>query len=169
MDDILTILFYLIILVVGGLISANSAKKKRRPVSRPSSSPDPGPIFDTSTRPASNPLDDFLKRFEIEQTPVNETAEPESEPEPELETNFDDQPQIVSLEEIVTKPEEEGQHSIQMPENQDFYEHNDNLISAGEITDIITDDEIKHDLDFNIGEDIIEGIIYSEILKRKQF
>ncbi len=168
MDNILTLLLYLVIIVVGGILSVNRTKNKRKPVSNPSTAPKSGPFFDTSTRPAGNPLDEFLKRFEVEQTSDIEPPEPE----PELEIDLIDRPQVVSLEEIVTKPEEEGLSIFSDKNNESSfidYLDKDNMISSNEISDAIDDDLIEHNKCINLAEDIVKGIIYSEILKRKQF
>ena len=54
MDNFFEILIYLLILVIGGIVSANRAKNKRRPASPPSSKPRFGPEFDKSTKPMNH-------------------------------------------------------------------------------------------------------------------
>ena len=170
-DDLFQIIIYLIILAIGGIISANRAKSKKRPTVQPSSSPKFGTEFDTSTKPAPNPLDEFLKRFEIQEIPDEiEKQEVEINSESQPETPFESESD--SLEEIVNSPEEEGIPAFINKDltNTSVEEYDmDNFISSGQISDSIGTEQTDEGKEYNFAENIVQGIIYSEILKRKQF
>ncbi|MBN2610625.1 MAG: hypothetical protein JXB00_03635 [Bacteroidales bacterium] len=180
MDDLFEIIIYLVILVIGGIASAARNKNKRKTISGPVRQPNVMPDFEDTPQKEHNPLEEFLKRFEDVNSPQEEPEEDyqfEVPDEPEIiseessEVLEDYRPETTTLESTVSSPEEEGDSGFLKKDDlhkQAYYTY-DNAISSSEITDAIADEDMKYENVYNIAEDIKLGIIYSEILKRKQF
>lgn len=163
MDNLFEIIIYLAILVIGGIISANRNKNKRKSVLHPPFQPQAKPVYEDSHQPDYNPLEEFLKKYEIEENPEYESQD--IEPETEY------QPEKVLTEENIITPEKEGISAFDRIVDTiitDFREE-DNEIASGQITDAVEGDDLKSEIYINLAENITQGIIYSEILKRKQF
>jgi hypothetical protein len=175
MEDFWGILFYLAIIVLGGLASAYRNKKKRKMMTPPGPKPQEEPVTDEIPSSGFDPFEELAKRmkFDIEEPKAEIEAEPEpiDEAEPETRPEMPFQSDTVSLEAIVKTPEEEGipafEETREILETDTLYE--DNMITNSQITDAEIIDKIQYKIDLDLAANIREGIIYSEILKRKHF
>ncbi|MFO7655860.1 MAG: hypothetical protein R6W78_02230 [Bacteroidales bacterium] len=180
MDDLFEIIIYIVILVIGGIASVARNRNKRKTLSGPVGQPQAMPDFGESAPNGYNPFEEFLKKLDeenrheevlLEENQFEEVDEPLYEVEEASGVLEDYRPEIVTLDSIVTSPEEEVSSEISANEDlhKQAYFTQDNSISLTEITDAIADEDMKYENIFNFSEDIKLGIIYSEILKRKQF
>jgi hypothetical protein len=168
MDDIYGILFYLLIIVLGGIISAYRNKNKRKMRAPTPSRPSEDSELNEIPASGYDPFEVLTKKFEFK---IDE-PEVESVPEPEVTV----QPEAVSLETSADTPEEEGIAVFEETREvmQSDYKEEDegqdyNLISRGQISDMDEGSEFQKQGYFNLAGDIKQAIIYSEILKRKHF
>ena len=168
MDDIFGILFYVLIIVVGGIISAYRNKSKKKMIKAAPAKPQEDSSLNEIPASGYDPFEVLTKRFdfEINQPVVN------SEPEPEVT----EQPEVVSQEIIADTPEEEGIAAFEETREvmQSDYGEEDtgkdyNQITNGQISDMNADDEFQKQSYINLAADIKQAIIYSEILKRQHF
>lgn len=177
MEDFWGILFYLAIIVLGGLASAYRNKKKRKVMTPPRPEPQEEPVIDEAPLPGFDPFEELAKRmkFDVEE-PKAETevvAEPEltAEPEPESKPEIPFHSDTVSLETMLKIPEEEGIPAFE--ETREIMETDfldtDDVIANSQISDKEIIDEIEQKIDLDLAANIRQGIIYSEILKRKHF
>jgi hypothetical protein len=183
MEDFWGILFYLAIIVLGGLASAYRNKKKRKMMTPPRPEPQEEPVIDEAPLPGFDPFEELAKRmrFDVEEPKAEAevvaepelTVEPEltAEPEPETIIEIPFQSDTVSLETMVKTPEEEGIPAFE--ETREIMETDlldkDNVIANSQISDKEIIDEIEQKIDLDLAANIRQGIIYSEILKRKHF
>ena len=163
MEDIWGLLFYIAILVLGGLASAYRNKKKRKMVVTPMPKPQKQPVFEKIPEPVFAPFKEFAKEYEIlVEKPVENT---EAAPEVILPS------EVASLETVIETPSEEGIAAFE--ETREVMQSDslpdDNLIARGEISDMDAGDIIEKKIDLDLAANIRQGIIYSEILKRKHF
>ncbi|MBN2213190.1 MAG: hypothetical protein JW723_03010 [Bacteroidales bacterium] len=167
MEDFWGLLFYIAIIVLGGLAGAYRNKKKRKMMVPPLTKSQEEPEIDEAPLPGFDPFEEFNERieFKTEEQPEEEKAESKHEPEITFQTD------VVSLETMVKTPEEEGiaafeetREIIQSDSLQD-----EDMIAEGQISDQEIKDEIYQNTDLDLPANIREGIIYSEILKRKHF
>lgn len=169
MDDLLTIVIYLAILVIGGIASAYRKKgKKVQPGS-----------YDQPKRGIPKPFDPFEELFkELEEKEQEEEAKPAWEPVekyepviPSLETIPESEAK--SLEDFVNE-EEMSQEVIpvynEIDEKIKSSAQQDDIASS-QISDIIKDFDYDKEMKKTEGFDfdLKKAIIYSEILKRKDF
>jgi hypothetical protein len=163
MDDIWGLLFYIAIIVLGGLASAYRNKQKRKMVVPSRPKPQEEPTIDEIPVPDFNPFEPLTKTYEFNvEEPVVKT-----EVKPEITFQSD----VVSLETIARTPEEEGVATLEETREAIEYDllQSDDTIASSQITDIEIKDEIQQKIDLNLAANIKQGIIYSEILKRKHF
>lgn len=180
MEDFWGILFYLAIIVLGGLASAYRNKKKRRMMTSPKPKPQEEPVIDEVPSSGFDPFEVLTKRMEYNfEEPVADTEavhEPEPEHVTEHESEAETKPELtfhsdtVSLETMVRTPEEEGIPAFE--ETREIMESDsleEDMIADSQITDAEIKDKIYKEIDLDLAANIREGIIYSEILKRKHF
>ncbi len=179
MEDFWGILFYLAIIVLGGLASAYRNKKKRKMMTAPRPKPQDEPVIDEIPSSGFDPFEELAKRmkFDVEEQKAETEVMPEPEPELIAESEPETKPEItfhsdvVSLETMVKTPEEEGIPALE--ETREIMETDsqdeDNIIIDSQISDIEIIDENQQKIDLDLAANISEGIIYSEILKRKHF
>ncbi len=163
MDDLVGILFYILIIVLGGIISAYRNKNKRKKMTPPLSKPVEEPALDEIPPYRFDPFEEFSRKYELNTEEPEVNPEVESEITPALSTD--------SLETIVDMPEEEG---ITVSEEtrevmQSDAEQGDNMITSSQISDMVAIDETQKHEFINLRGNIKQAIIYSEILKRKHF
>lgn len=163
MDDIYGILFYILLLVLGGLASAYRNKNKKKTSGNPRPGPKFGPVFEEMPGPLTDPFEEFVKRFRADDQPAEVVTEKEEE--------IMNDGNVVSLETIINKPEEEGTPVFEetMEAMMSDEEEMDNPITQSQISDSIRFDDVEHHGYPNLKSNIKQAIIYSEILKRKQF
>lgn len=168
MDDIFGILFYILIIVLGGIISAYRNKSKRK-MMVPKAPSLPGESeLEEKPVPGYDPFRELTKRFEFDiDEPV---ADSEMKPETTLQSDLE------SLESIAEKPEEEGmavfeetREVMQSDSGEKDTVQDDDQIFRSQISDPDTSDESQKQSYINLADNIKQGIIYSEILKRKHF
>ena len=168
MDDLIGILFYLAIIVIGGLISAYRAKSKKKMMTNAPVKPQENPKVDEIPASGFDPFEDLTKGFEfnVDEPPEN------SETEPDITVQSD----VVSLETVAEAPEEEGMpvfeetREVMLSDAEPADEIPDyNQIASSQISDVDTIDEIQEQSHINLADNIKQGIIYYEILKRKHF
>ena len=168
MDDIFGILFYVLIIVLGGIISAYRNKSKKKMMKTSPAKPQEDSSLDEIPGSGFDPFEVLTKKFEFE------VGEPvvNSETEPEVTL----QPEAVSLETAADKPEEEGRAVFEETREymQSDYGEEDtvkdyNEITNGQISDMDANDDYQKQSYINLTDDIKLAIIYSEILKRKHF
>ena len=168
MDDIFGILFYILIIVLGAIISAYRNKSKRKMMKTAPAKPQEDSSLGKIPVSGYDPFEVLTKRFEFK---VNEQVV-NSEPEPEVIM----QTEAVSLETAVDAPEEEGitvneetREVMQSDDGEEDTEQEYDQITSGQISDIDADGEFQKQSYINLADDIKQAIIYSEILKRQHF
>lgn len=168
MDDIFGILFYILIIVLGAIISAYRNKSKRKMMKTAPAKPQEDSSLDEIPASGYDPFEVLTKRFEFE---VNEQVV-NSEPEPEVIM----QPEAVSLETAVDTSEEEGitvfeetREVMQPDDGEEDTEQEYDQITSGQISDMDANGEFQKQSYINLADDIKQAIIYSEILKRQHF
>jgi len=163
MEDIWGLLFYIAILVLGGLASAYRNKKKRKMAVTARPKPQKQPVFEKIPEPVFDPFKEFAKEYGIlVEKPLENT---EAAPEVILPS------EVASLETAIETLSEEGIAAFEETREilQSDYFLDDNLISRNEISDMDAGDIIEKEIDLDLAANIRQGIIYSEILKRKHF
>jgi hypothetical protein len=163
MDDIFGILFYILLIVIGGLISAYRNKNKRKMMTPPLSRPQEDPVIIETPASGYDPFEEFTKKFGLD---VNEPVE-----SPEAETELTVQSDVDSLEKEIDTPKEEG---IAVFEDTREIMISDSgldkeFITSSQISDMSAGDETQSQSNLNLAGNIKQAIIYSEILKRKHF
>jgi hypothetical protein len=163
MDDIFGILFYLLLIVIGGLISAYRNKNKRKMMTPPQSIPQEDPVINETPASGYDPFEEFTKKFGLD---INEPVEsPEAEPELTLQSGVD------SPEKETDTPIEEGMAVFEDTREimQSDSEPDKEFITHSQISDMKAGDETQSQSNLNLAGNIKQAIIYSEILKRKHF
>ena len=173
MEDFWGILFYIAIIVLGGLASAYRNKKKRKAMTPTEPKTREEPVIDEVPSSGFDPFEVLTKRMEFDvEEPVDDTeAGPEPEPEPETKPEITFHSDTVSLETMVKTPEVEGTPAFEETREimeSDFLEEDD-VIANSQISDIEIKGEIQNEIDLDLAVNIRARIIYSEILKRKHF
>ena len=167
MEDIVPILIYVIIIAVGGILSASRSKAKRKSTGSKPFSPSPS---EGRQEKRFDPFEELFRQFEQEpgQTP-SFAPEPPAPTDEEYSTVQDKQ----SLEAPVIELHEEGIPAFEETEksilSNDHMEMESDSITSSQIGDAISDNESNSESGELIFDDARKAIIYSEILKRQHF
>ncbi len=167
-DDLIGILFYILIIVIGGVISALRNRSKKKKMTTAPVKPLEDSVPDEVPPAVYDPFEELTRRFEFKiEEPAEDTV---SEPEITL------QPDVVSLETIADTPEEEGipvfeetRETLLSDSEEDNLKQADSQITDSQISDQQISEKNQERSYINLAENIKQGIIYSEILKRKHF
>ncbi len=167
-NDIFSIIIYIVIIALGGLLSAYRSKEKRKQSAKPGNIPQPTSPGEGRTTKRFDPFEELFSQLDVEEEPM-----PAYPHEPQLadETDTASVTDTRSMEESAITIHEEGipvfKETAETMISTDHMETDS--IASSQIGDVISEAETDTDCQGFVFDDPVKAIIYSEILKRQQF